>query len=168
MFKFCNQATVILVRISPFPIYARFPYPLHVVWNKYHYRQHYILFGDDTRPPCSPWVNSVPNHVRPEVFHDVSLMYDRCFSGICLVYDKCSSGICLMYEPIRTKSGVFGKRVEQSSLTAMVWTTLSKRSWLNVLFCRLVAIHFRTNPYILFGRVSFALSWCHTSHFCQW
>ena len=84
MFKVCNQATVILVRISSFPIYARFPYPLHVVWNKYHYRQHYILFGDDTRPPCSPWVNSVPHYVRPEVFHDVSLMYDRCCSGICL------------------------------------------------------------------------------------
>ena len=46
------------------------------------------------------WVNSVLRYVRPEVFHDVSLMYD-----------KCSSGICLMYEPL----GVFIHRVEQSS-----------------------------------------------------
>ena len=54
-------------------------------------------------------------YVRPEVFHDVSLMYDKCFSGIFLMYDKCSSGICLMFEPIRTKSGVFVHRVERSS-----------------------------------------------------
>ena len=41
-------------------------------------------------------------YVRPEVFHGVSLMYDKCSSGISRMYDKCSSGICLMYEPIRT------------------------------------------------------------------
>ena len=41
-------------------------------------------------------------YVRSEVFHDVSLMYDKCSSGICLMYDKCSSGICLMFESIRT------------------------------------------------------------------
>ena len=54
-------------------------------------------------------------YVRTWVFHDVSLMYDKCPSGICLMYDKCSSGICLMYEPIRTLSGVFVHRVERSS-----------------------------------------------------
>ena len=48
------------------------------------------------------WVNSVLLYVRSEVFHDVSLMYDKCSSGICLMYDKCSSGICLMYESLRT------------------------------------------------------------------
>ena len=47
----------------------------------------------------SPRVNSVLLYVRPEVFHDVSVMYDRCSSGICLMPDKCASGICLMYEP---------------------------------------------------------------------
>ena len=41
-------------------------------------------------------------YVRPEMFQDVSLMYDKCSSGISLMFDKCSSGICLMYEPIRT------------------------------------------------------------------
>ena len=48
------------------------------------------------------WVNSVLLYVRSEVFHDVSLMYDKCSSGICLMYDTCSSGICLMYESLRT------------------------------------------------------------------
>ena len=57
------------------------------------------IFFSDTN---APWVNSVLLYVRPEVFHDVSLEYDRCSSGICLMYDICSSGICLMYEPLRT------------------------------------------------------------------
>ena len=41
-----------------------------------------------TAPSYSPWVNSVLLYVRPEVFHDVSLMYDKGPSGICLMYDK--------------------------------------------------------------------------------
>ena len=36
---------------------------------------------------CPPWINSVPLFVRPEVFHDVYLMYYKCSSGIFLVYD---------------------------------------------------------------------------------
>ena len=45
---------------------------------------------------------SILLYVRPKVFHDVSLLYDRCSSNICLMYDKCSSGIFLMYEPLCT------------------------------------------------------------------
>ena len=34
--------------------------------------------------------------IWPEVFHNASLVYDKCFSGICLMYNKYSSGICLV------------------------------------------------------------------------
>ena len=64
--------------------------------------------------PCSLWVNSVLAllYVWPEVFHNVSWMYDRCSSGIWLVYDRCSCGMCLVYEPFRTLSGVFANGME--------------------------------------------------------
>ena len=60
-----------------------------------------------TDPQCndvawSPWVNSVLPYVWPEVFLDVSLLYDKCSSGISLMYDTHSSGICLMYELLCT------------------------------------------------------------------
>ena len=57
--------------------------------------------------------------VWPEVFHDASLVYDKCSSGICLMYNKCSSGICLVYEPLRT-CGVFVHSVEWSSPTVII------------------------------------------------
>ena len=53
--------------------------------------------GIHRSPMNSQWVNSVLLDVRPEMIHNVSLMYDRRSSGICLMYDKCSGGICLMY-----------------------------------------------------------------------
>ena len=62
----------------------------------------WIIAGILLIGPSAQWVNSVLLYVRSKVFHDVSLMYDKCSSGICLMYDKCSSGICLMYESLRT------------------------------------------------------------------
>ena len=70
--------------------------------------------------PYAPLVNPFVLYVRPEVFHDVSLMYDLYSSGICLIYDKYSSGISLTYKPLRTSSAVFVHRVEASSPT-MIW-----------------------------------------------
>ena len=80
------------------------------------------------------WVNSVLLYVRSEVFHGVSLMYDKCYSGICLMYDKCSSGICLMYESLRTLSGVFVHRVERSSPSVSSVTGRDNKTIFNTLF----------------------------------
>ena len=101
----------------------------------------YCWFRFET--PWPPWVNSVLLHVGPEVFHNVSLMYDKCSSGICLMYNKCSSGICLMHKALRTWSGAFVHRVERSSPIMMTLMCHHCDVFLACRFCVSASILYR-------------------------